>query len=328
MISTRSSRLFLLTYVAILGLGLSGCSQQPSLHGDADASLAYWNRLNEERPDTTDITAAGAGWALAARSESADMMRMDGAIALHILTLTERNQKLGQLPMKDVDPALLDYTAQLAAANAARIEVLSQARAMLAQIQQLTSPSQLGLDLFGSLLRHADDKEPFAAMLREQWSEKTQALGKTIPQARDLQTKLEALQPLQAKLAAAEVAVRAALHQHHSREFKPSSAFEKQSPKPTDLDRVFTKRRLALDLLGQNFDGWEFESLEELQSLEIEKRNQKENHVGILFKCDVVGKRSGNRRSLNPISIYELRGDTWVMLGLTPKPVKANDGSK
>lgn len=312
-------RLFLLPIVAILGLSLTGCDKKPSAHGDADASLAYWNRLNEERPDSTDIIAASAGWALAPGSERGQLMRMDGAIALQILDLTERNQKLGQLPMKDVDPALLDYTAQLAAANAARIEVMGQARAMLRQIQQLTSPAQLGLDFLGSLLRHANDDEPFAAMLQDQWSEKTQTLGKTIPQAKDLEAKFQSLQPLNSNLAATEVAVRSALHQHHARDFKPSATFTKAPPKPTDLEHVFTKRRLFLDLLGQNFDGWTFENLEEFRGIEIERLSQRANRAELRLKCDVVGAMAGPRR-LAFVMIYELRGDTWMLLGLAPKP--------
>jgi hypothetical protein len=315
-------RLFLLPLVAILGLGLTGCNKNPSAHGDADASLAYWNRLNEDRPDYADVAAAFAGWEFAPGSERGQLMRMDGFLALQILDLTERNQKLGQLPMRNIDPALLDYTAQLASANATRIRVMEQARALLRQIQQLTSPGQLGLDFLGSYFRHANDKEPLLAMLGDQLREKTKTVGDIIPQVMDLESKLLSLQPLNSNLAAVEVSIRATLHQNHDRDFKPSSSFDKKSPKPTDLNRVFTNRRVILDLLGQQFGDWTFENLEEFRAVKIERRIQIGNRAELYLTCDVIGARAGPR-SIAFVMIYELRGDTWVLLGLAPKPTSS-----
>lgn len=129
--------------------------------------------------------------------------------------------------------------------------------------------------------------------------------------------------PAMAQLTANEVTLRTSLHKNHRLDFAPSSSFQKPAPKPTDLEAVFTKRRVALDLLGQKFDGWTFESLDELQGIEIEKRKQEENYAGVLVKCDLVGIRSGNRLTLNPLLLYELKGEHWVLLGLTPKPTAA-----
>lgn len=314
--ASKLIRLFLLPFVVIHLLSLTGCHKKPSAHGDADVTLAYWNRLNEERPDSADISAAMAGWAVVPGSDRSQLMRMDGFFAIQIKGITERNQKLGQLPMQNVDPVLLNYTTELAAANTTCIETLSQARQMVRQILQITSPDQLGLDFFGSFLRHANEKEPLLAMLGDQWSEKSKTVGEMIPQARDIQSKMQSLESLSSKLDAAEIAVRASLHQNHARDFKPSSAFDKEIPKPTDLERVFTQRRLMLDLLGQNIYNWTFEKLEEFRAIEIKRRSQTGNRAELDLKCDVVGANAGPR-SLTFTMIYELRGDTWVLLALS-----------
>jgi hypothetical protein len=66
-------------------------------------------------------------------------------------------------------------------------------------------------------------------------------------------------------------------------------------------------------LLGQKFDGWTFEGIEELQSLEINKRIASGAFVGGAVDCEVVGLRSGMRRRLQPVMVYQLQGESWVV---------------
>jgi|GEM_PF-6567652 len=309
--ASLSFKPFALIFVAILVL--AGCDRQPSPNGDTEATLSYWKRLNEERPDFSDLEAAAAAWAKAPGDGQVEMLRADGVIVARMVGYRERNQALAQMPMEGVDPVLLEYTAKLATLNASRIELLAQSHAMIGQLNQITSPDQLLLDLFGSFLRHSGDENVFESVLRDQWNEKSQVVGNTLPQLKAVQSQAQAMSAAESQVEAAEIALRAKLHAHHRGEFPPSSSFQRPALKPTEVERILTKRRVALDLLGQRFDGWTFEGLEELQRLEITKRSGTGAAVTLALDCEVMGLRSGMRRRLQPVMVYQLQGESWVL---------------
>lgn len=308
---------FALILVAILAL--AGCDRQPSPNGDTQATLSYWKRLNEERPDFSDLQAASAAWAKAPGDEQVQMFRADGVIAAKMQAYRVRNQALAQMPMEGVDPALLEYTAKLATLNSSRIELMAQGRAMIGQVNQITSPDQLLLDLFGSFLRHSSDENVLTSVLRDQFQEKAQVVGNALPQFKTIQAQSQAISAAESQVEAAEIALRARLHAHHRGTFPPSSSFQRPALKPTEVERILTRRRVALDLLGQRFDGWTFEGIEELQSLEIKKRTGTGAVVTLALDCDVMGLRSGMRRKLQPVMVYQLEGESWVLRRIVSK---------
>ncbi len=302
-----------LALILVAVLVLVGCERQPSPNGDTEATLSYWKRLNEERPDFSDIEAAAAAWAKAPGDGQAEMLRADGIIAARMLGYREQNQALAKMPMEGVDPVLLEYTAKLATLNASRIELLAQGHAMIGQLNQITSPDQLLLDLFGSFLRHSGDENVLGSVLRDQLVEKSQVVGNALPQLKTIQAQAEAITAIESQVEAAEIALRAKLHAHHRGEFPPSSSFQRPALKPTEVERILTKRRVVLDLLGQRFDGWTFEGIAELQRLEITKRSGTGAVVTLALDCEVMGLRSGMRRRLQPVMVYQLHGESWVL---------------
>lgn len=76
--ASLSFKPFALILVAILAL--AGCNRQPSPNGDTEATLSYWKRLNEERPDFSDLEAASAAWAKAPGDELCKAWRSRSAV--------------------------------------------------------------------------------------------------------------------------------------------------------------------------------------------------------------------------------------------------------
>jgi hypothetical protein len=292
------------------------CTKSPGVHGDAAATYTFWEAL-QKREDFGDAAAAIAAWESSPATANVQAIRELAVMEVATAMLTQRNEYLGRLPMKDVDPALLDYAARLAAANAARLSVLAEVKAAAAQAQSLTDPARLGIDALASLLRHMNDKAPFESMLREQFTEKARTLGNTVPQAQQLQAKLSNLERMTAELGAAEIAVRAELQRHHSRDFPPSASYVAKPPAAETAEQIFTRRRLMLDAMGQTIGQWTFEALSEIKSFEVTKRVLFSDNTGAAaVKCVAVGKNTGNRYELDFAMAYQKRGNSWVMLGL------------
>ena len=90
------------------------CAKAPSINGDAAATHAFWEALQKEE-DYTDVAAALTAWEASPATAEVQVIRSMAVMEVASAMLTQRNEYIGKLSMKDVDPVLLDYVARLAA---------------------------------------------------------------------------------------------------------------------------------------------------------------------------------------------------------------------